>query len=66
MMCFKHGVRMPVTKDDGRHAPLHRCPVCTDEFRKAFAKAMRKRQRHMPTLKQHTLPPVIMPGSRRS
>ncbi len=64
MICLKHGVEMPIfRKPDFRHvAPLHRCPQCTAEFRMAMAKAMRVRSRRMPTLKQHILPPVRMPG----
>jgi len=66
IICVKHGVEMSIfRKPDRRHiAPLHRCAKCAAEFRAALAKAMRVRSRRRPGLKQHTLPPVIMPGLR--
>jgi len=63
MICAKHGIAMDVT-DEGRErpykAPLRRCRICTDQFRAAFAKATRVRQRHPPNLVQRVLPPVVM------
>lgn len=65
MICPKHGVEMVIVREPPKvliTAPLHRCPVCTEEFRLAFDKVRSgpvQFRRNRKTL-QRMLPPVIM------